>query len=179
MLPPAPLHKTLQQHKHKSRPQNLKTFKPSLLRSCLFPFIPSVSSHRIPISLHLIVVVASATPALTSFEVPLLAPRKQWTVRVLLPSIVLGMAIATHLHPGVRPSWVWASFFSSQDCAHQEAGGVISEYLGRPLDLGLSRTLCRKEVHAQVIEAVQAVLAMYRVRYVSPVLPDRAPRRYR
>ena len=44
---------------------------------------------------------------------------------------------------------------------------MISDYLGRPLDFGLGRTLgrnfgvvaARKEVHAQVIEAVQAVLA--------------------
>jgi hypothetical protein len=49
----------------------------------------------------------------------------------------------------------------------EEAGGVISDYLGRPLDFGLGRTLgrnfgvvaARKEAHAQVIEAVQAVLA--------------------
>jgi len=49
----------------------------------------------------------------------------------------------------------------------EEAGGVISDYRGRPLDFGLGRTLgknfgvvaARREVHAQVIEAVQAVLA--------------------
>lgn len=49
----------------------------------------------------------------------------------------------------------------------EEAGGVITDYRGRPLDFGLGRTLgtnygvvaARKEVHAQVIEAVQAVLA--------------------
>ena len=49
----------------------------------------------------------------------------------------------------------------------EEAGGVISDYRGRPLDFGLGRTLgenfgvvaARGEVHAQVIEAVQAVLA--------------------
>ena len=49
----------------------------------------------------------------------------------------------------------------------EEAGGVISDYRGRPLDFGLGRTLgenfgvvaARGEVHAQVIEAVHAVLA--------------------
>ena len=49
----------------------------------------------------------------------------------------------------------------------EEAGGVITDSRGRPLDFGLGRTLgtnfgvvaARKEVHAQVIEAVQAVLA--------------------
>ena len=49
----------------------------------------------------------------------------------------------------------------------EEAGGMITDYRGRPLDFGLGRTLgtnygvvaARKEVHAQVIEAVQAVLA--------------------
>ncbi|KAI0294111.1 hypothetical protein B0F90DRAFT_1641032 [Multifurca ochricompacta] len=49
----------------------------------------------------------------------------------------------------------------------EEAGGVISDSRGRPLDFGLGRTLgenfgvvaARKEVHAQVIEAIQAVLA--------------------
>jgi len=49
----------------------------------------------------------------------------------------------------------------------EEAGGIITDYRGRPLDFGLGRTLgtnygvvaARKEVHAQVIEAVQAVLA--------------------
>jgi 3'(2'), 5'-bisphosphate nucleotidase len=49
----------------------------------------------------------------------------------------------------------------------EEAGGVITDYRGRPLDFGLGRTLgtnygvvaARKEVHAQVIEAFQAVLA--------------------
>ncbi|KAH8995959.1 3',5'-bisphosphate nucleotidase [Lactarius akahatsu] len=49
----------------------------------------------------------------------------------------------------------------------EEAGGVISDYRGRPLDFGLGRTLgenfgvvaARKEVHAEVIAAVGAVLA--------------------
>jgi 3'(2'), 5'-bisphosphate nucleotidase len=49
----------------------------------------------------------------------------------------------------------------------EEAGGIITDYRGRPLDFGLGRTLgtnfgvvaARKEVHAQVIDAVQAVLA--------------------
>ncbi|KAI9457230.1 3',5'-bisphosphate nucleotidase [Lactarius psammicola] len=49
----------------------------------------------------------------------------------------------------------------------EEAGGVISDYRGRPLDFGLGRTLgenfgvvaARKEVHAEVIAAVRAVLA--------------------
>ena len=49
----------------------------------------------------------------------------------------------------------------------EEAGGVITDSRGRPLDFGVGRTLgtnfgvvaARKEVHAQVIEAVQAVLA--------------------
>jgi 3'(2'), 5'-bisphosphate nucleotidase len=49
----------------------------------------------------------------------------------------------------------------------EEAGGIITDYRGRPLDFGLGRTLgtnygvvaARKEVHAQVIEALQAVLA--------------------
>jgi hypothetical protein len=49
----------------------------------------------------------------------------------------------------------------------EEAGGVITDYRGRPLDFGLGRTLgtnygvvaARKEVHAQVIKALQAVLA--------------------
>lgn len=49
----------------------------------------------------------------------------------------------------------------------EEAGGIITDYRGRPLDFGLGRTLgtnygvvaARKEVHAQVIEVVQAVLA--------------------
>jgi 3'(2'), 5'-bisphosphate nucleotidase len=49
----------------------------------------------------------------------------------------------------------------------EEAGGIITDSRGRPLDFGLGRTLgtnfgvvaARKEVHAQVIEAVQAVLA--------------------
>ncbi|KAH9958442.1 3(2),5-bisphosphate nucleotidase HAL2 [Russula dissimulans] len=49
----------------------------------------------------------------------------------------------------------------------EEAGGVISDSRGRALDFGLGRTLgenfgvvaARKEVHAQVIDAVQAVLA--------------------
>jgi hypothetical protein len=49
----------------------------------------------------------------------------------------------------------------------EEAGGIISDYLGRPLDFGLGRTLgrnfgvvaARREVHAWVIEAIQAVLA--------------------
>ena len=49
----------------------------------------------------------------------------------------------------------------------EEAGGIITDYRGRPLDFGLGRTLgtnygvvaARKEVYAQVIEAVQAVLA--------------------
>ena len=63
-------------------------------------------------------------------------------------------------------------FFPTQDHAPgsllaEEAGGVISDYRGRPLDFGLGRTLgknfgvvaARREVHAQVIEAVQAVLA--------------------
>ena len=48
----------------------------------------------------------------------------------------------------------------------EEAGGIITDYRGRPLDFGLGRTLgtnygvvaARKEVHAQVIEALQAVL---------------------
>jgi 3'(2'), 5'-bisphosphate nucleotidase len=49
----------------------------------------------------------------------------------------------------------------------EEAGGIVTDYRGRPLDFGLGRTLgtnfgvvaARKEVHAQVIDAVQAVLA--------------------
>lgn len=49
----------------------------------------------------------------------------------------------------------------------EEAGGIVSDYRGRPLDFGLGRTLgrnfgvvaARKEVHAQVVEVVQAVLA--------------------
>jgi 3'(2'), 5'-bisphosphate nucleotidase len=49
----------------------------------------------------------------------------------------------------------------------EEAGGIITDYRGRPLDFGLGRTLgtnygvvaARKEVHAQVIEALQTVLA--------------------
>ncbi|KAH9987616.1 hypothetical protein BJV74DRAFT_951621 [Russula compacta] len=49
----------------------------------------------------------------------------------------------------------------------EEAGGVISDSRGLPLDFGLGRTLgrnfgvvaARKEVHAQVIDAIQAVLA--------------------
>jgi len=49
----------------------------------------------------------------------------------------------------------------------EEAGGIITDYRGRLLDFGLGRTLgtnygvvaARKEVHAQVIEALQAVLA--------------------
>ena len=49
----------------------------------------------------------------------------------------------------------------------EEAGGVISDYRGRPLDFGLGRTLgenfgvvaARKEVHAEVIAAVGEVLA--------------------
>jgi hypothetical protein len=49
----------------------------------------------------------------------------------------------------------------------EEAGGVITDYRGRSLDFGLGRTLgtnygvvaARKEVHAQVIEALRAVLA--------------------
>ncbi|KAI9438940.1 3',5'-bisphosphate nucleotidase [Lactarius indigo] len=49
----------------------------------------------------------------------------------------------------------------------EEAGGVISDYRGRQLDFGLGRTLgenfgvvaARKEVHAEVIAAVGAVLA--------------------
>ncbi|KAF8259545.1 3(2),5-bisphosphate nucleotidase HAL2 [Lactarius quietus] len=49
----------------------------------------------------------------------------------------------------------------------EEAGGVISDYRGRPLDFGLGRTLgenfgvvaARKEAHAEVIAAVRAVLA--------------------
>jgi len=49
----------------------------------------------------------------------------------------------------------------------EEAGGIITDYRGRPLDFGLGRTLgtnygvvaARKEVHAQVIETLQAVLA--------------------
>ncbi|KAH9172525.1 3',5'-bisphosphate nucleotidase [Lactarius sanguifluus] len=49
----------------------------------------------------------------------------------------------------------------------EEAGGVISDYRGRALDFGLGRTLgenfgvvaARKEVHAEVIAAVGAVLA--------------------
>ncbi|KAI0246043.1 hypothetical protein BJV78DRAFT_1277315 [Lactifluus subvellereus] len=49
----------------------------------------------------------------------------------------------------------------------EEAGGIISDSRGRPLDFGRGRTLgenfgvvaAGKEVHAQVIEAVQAVLA--------------------
>jgi hypothetical protein len=50
----------------------------------------------------------------------------------------------------------------------QEGGGIIiSDLKGRPLDFGLGRTLgenyvvvARKEVHAQVIEAIQAVLTL-------------------
>ena len=62
-------------------------------------------------------------------------------------------------------------FFLVQDHASgsllvEEAGGIITDYRGRPLDFGLGRTLgtnygvvaARKEVHAQVIEALQAVL---------------------
>jgi len=49
----------------------------------------------------------------------------------------------------------------------EEAGGTISDSRGRPLDFGLGRTLgenfgvvaAGKEVHAQVIEVVHAVLA--------------------
>ena len=49
----------------------------------------------------------------------------------------------------------------------EEAGGIITDYRGRPLDFGLGRTLgtnfgvvaAGKEVHAQVIDGVQAVLA--------------------
>jgi len=49
----------------------------------------------------------------------------------------------------------------------EEAGGIVSDSRGRPLDFGLGRTLgenfgvvaAGKEVHAQVIDAVQAVLA--------------------
>jgi inositol monophosphatase family protein len=49
----------------------------------------------------------------------------------------------------------------------EEAGGIVTDYRGRPLDFGLGRTLgtnygvvaARKEVHAQVIKAVQEVLA--------------------
>ena len=49
----------------------------------------------------------------------------------------------------------------------EEAGGIITDYHGRPLDFGLGRTLgtnygvvaARKEVHAQVIKAIQAILA--------------------
>lgn len=49
----------------------------------------------------------------------------------------------------------------------EEAGGVISDSRGLPLDFGLGRTLgrnfgvvaARKEIHAQVIDAIQAVLA--------------------
>ncbi|KAN0105471.1 3',5'-bisphosphate nucleotidase [Russula decolorans] len=49
----------------------------------------------------------------------------------------------------------------------EEAGGVITDYRGRPLDFGFGRTLgtnygvvaARKEVHAQVIEALQALFA--------------------
>ncbi|KAH9979513.1 hypothetical protein BGW80DRAFT_1435017 [Lactifluus volemus] len=49
----------------------------------------------------------------------------------------------------------------------QEAGGIISDLKGRPLDFGLGRTLgenfgvvaARKEIHAQVIEAIQDVLS--------------------
>ena len=67
----------------------------------------------------------------------------------------------------------------------EEAGGVISDYRGRPLDFGLGRTLgrnfgvvaARKEVHAQVIEVVQAVLAeSATVRFPLPVSP---PPRFR
>lgn len=62
--------------------------------------------------------------------------------------------------------------FSPQDHAPgsllvEEAGGIITDYRGRPLDFGLGRTLgtnfgvvaAGKEVHAQVIDGVQAVLA--------------------
>ncbi|KAH9062567.1 3',5'-bisphosphate nucleotidase [Lactarius deliciosus] len=49
----------------------------------------------------------------------------------------------------------------------EEAGGIVSDYRGRPLDFGLGRTLgenfgvvaARKGVHAEVIAAVGAVLA--------------------
>ena len=59
----------------------------------------------------------------------------------------------------------------------EEAGGIITDYRGRPLDFGLGRTLgtnygvvaARKEVHAQVIEAVQAVLAEEATQEEEPV----------
>jgi 3'(2'), 5'-bisphosphate nucleotidase len=49
----------------------------------------------------------------------------------------------------------------------EEAGGVISDSRGLPLDFGLGRALgtnfgvvaAGKEVHGQVVEAVRAVLA--------------------
>jgi 3'-phosphoadenosine 5'-phosphosulfate (PAPS) 3'-phosphatase len=49
----------------------------------------------------------------------------------------------------------------------EEAGGIVTDARGRPLDFGLGRTLSSnfgvvaagKEVHAQVIDAIQAVLA--------------------
>jgi hypothetical protein len=49
----------------------------------------------------------------------------------------------------------------------EEAGGIISDSRGHPLDFGCGRMLgenfgvvaARREVHAQVIEAVQVVLA--------------------
>ena len=51
----------------------------------------------------------------------------------------------------------------------EEAGRVILDYPGRPLDFGLGSTLgrnfgvvtAREEAHAQVVEAVQAVLAEF------------------
>jgi len=60
----------------------------------------------------------------------------------------------------------------------EEAGGIVTDYLGRPLDFGLGRTLgtnygvvaARKEVHAQVIEALQVFLADETTREGEPIL---------
>jgi Inositol monophosphatase family len=85
--------------------------------------------------------------------------RRSGYVRVPLSVVVVVVSHNTNLHV--------VQDHAPGSLLVEEAGGVISDLRGRPLDFGRGRTLgenfgvvaARKEIHAQVIEAIQAALA--------------------
>lgn len=108
--------------------------------------------------------------------------------------------VGTRKRSGCVKTDVFSIHFTSHTCARvvyafvqdhatgsllvEEAGGIITDYRGRPLDFGLGRTLgtnygvvaARKEVHAQVIEALRAVLAEEATQEGEPV--EKSPVRF-
>ena len=88
----------------------------------------------------------------------------------------MGNSVGTRKRSGCVKKWIililpplmcFVQDHTSGSLLVEEAGGIITDYRGHPLDFGLGCTLgtnycvvaASKEVHAQVIEALRAVLA--------------------